>query len=139
LRAITLSRTDTMEHIVSHGTKTANLPFSDAVRVGEVLYLSGQLGNIPGTRDLAPGGIEAETRQMMENIARILNAQGLSFDNLIRCTVMLADMSQWSAFNEIYVTYFKPGRLPVRSAFGTNGLALGAAVEMECTAWMGKN
>ena len=126
-----------MEHIVSHGTKAANLPFSDAVRVGEVLYLSGQLGNIPGTRNIVSGGIEAETRQMMENIARVLNAQGLSFDHLIRCTVMLADMSQWPAFNEVYVTYFKPGRLPARSAFGTNGLALGAAVEMECTAWAG--
>ena len=126
-----------MEHIVSHGTKAANLPFSDAVRVGEVLYLSGQLGNIPGRRNIVPGGIEAETRQMMENIARVLNAQGLSFDHLIRCTVMLADMSQWPAFNEVYVTYFKPGRLPARSAFGTNGLALGAAVEMECTAWAG--
>jgi 2-iminobutanoate/2-iminopropanoate deaminase len=126
-----------MEHIVSHGTKAANLPFSDAVRAGDVLYLSGQLGNIPGTRNIVPGGIEAETRQMMENIARVLNAQGLSFDHLIRCTVMLADMSQWGAFNEIYVTYFKPGRRPARSAFGTNGLALGALVEMECTAWMG--
>ena len=126
-----------MEHVVSHGTKAANLPFSDAVRVGEVLYLSGQLGNVPGTRTIVPGGIEAETRQMMENIARVLNAQGLSFDNLIRCTVMLADMSQWPAFNEVYVTYFKPGRLPARSAFGTNGLALDAAVEMECTAWAG--
>jgi reactive intermediate/imine deaminase len=127
-----------MEHIVSHGTKAANLPFSDAVRVGEVLYLSGQLGNIPGTRNIVSGGIEAETRQMMENIARVLNAQGLSFDQLIRCTVMLADMSQWRAFNDIYVTYFKPGKLPARSAFGTNGLALGAAVEMECTAWVGE-
>jgi 2-iminobutanoate/2-iminopropanoate deaminase len=126
-----------LEHIISHGTKSANLPFSDAVCVGEVLYLSGQLGNIPGTRNIVPGGIEAETRQMMENIARVLNAQGLSFDNLIRCTVMLADMSQWPAFNEVYVTYFKPGRLPARSAFGVSGLALGAAVEMECTAWMG--
>ncbi len=123
-----------MEHIVSHGTKAANLPFSDAVRVGEVLYLSGQLGNIPGTRNIVPGGIESETRQMMENIARVLNAQSLSFDNLIRCTVMLADMSQWPAFNEVYVTYFKPGRLPARSAFGVSALALGAAVEMECTA-----
>jgi len=103
-----------------------------------MLYLSGQLGNLPGTRDLAPGGIEAETRQMMENIARVLNGQGLSFDNLVRCTVMLADMAQWPAFNDIYVTYFKPGRLPVRSAFGVKALALGAAVEMECTAWMGE-
>jgi len=126
-----------MEHIVSRGTRDANLPFSDAVCVGDMLYLSGQLGNVPGRLELVPGGIEAETRQMMENIARVLNAQGLSFDHLVRCTVMLSDMSQWRAFNEIYVTYFKPGKMPARSAFGVKALALGAAVEMECTAWTG--
>ena len=125
-----------MEHIVSHGRKPPTCPFPTRYAWARC-SLSGQLGNIPGTRDIVPGGIQAETRQMMENIARILNAQELSFDNLIRCTVMLSDMSQWAAFNEIYVTYFKPGRLPARSAFGTAGLALGASVEIECTAWIG--
>ena len=69
-----------MDFIVSHGTKSVGLPFSDAVRAGDVLCLSGQIGHRPGTLELVPGGIEAETRQMMENIARILNAQGRSFD-----------------------------------------------------------
>ena len=127
-----------MEFITSHGTRAAGLPFSDAVRVGDVLYLSGQLGNVPGKMELAPGGIEGQTRQMMEHIARILNANGLSFDDVFKCLVMMKDMSEWTAFNKVYLTYFKPDRLPARSAFGTSGLALGAAVEMECWAYAGK-
>ena len=123
-----------MEHIVSHATKSANLPFSDAVRVGDMLYLAGALGAVPGTMKIVPGGIEAETRQMMENIARTLNEQKLSFDNLVRCTVFLTNMSEWSKFNQVYVPYFTPGKLPVRSALGVTALALGACVEMECTA-----
>lgn len=118
--------------------KAAGLPFSQAVRVGDVLYLSGQLGNKPGTLELVPGGIEAEARQTMENIGAVLKANGLSFDDVIKCTVMMADMSQWGAFNKIYVQYFKPDRLPARSAFGANGLALGAALELECMAYMPK-
>jgi reactive intermediate/imine deaminase len=127
-----------MEFITSHGTRAAGLPFSDAVRVGDVLYLSGALGNVPGTTELVPGGIEAETRAMMENIARVLNANGLSFDDVFKCLVMMKDMSEWPTFNKIYVSYFKPDRLPARSAFGASALALGAAVEMECWAYAGK-
>jgi len=127
-----------VEFFTSHGTRTAGLPFSDAVRVGDTLYLSGQIGNLPGTLELAPGGIAGQTRQMMENIARVLNAQGLSFDDVFKCLVMMGDMSEWVAFNKIYVPYFKSDRLPARSAFGASGLALGAAVEMECRAYAGK-
>lgn len=127
-----------MEFIVSHGTRAAGLPFSDAVRVGDIVCLSGQIGVLPGTMELAPGGIEPQTRQMMENIARILNANGLSFDDIFKCTVMMADMSQWSAFNKVYTEYFKQNRLPARSAFGATALALGAAVEMECWAYAGR-
>jgi len=127
-----------MDFIVSHGTRSAGLPFSDAVRVGELLCLSGQIGHHPGTLKLVTGGIGAETRQMMDNIARILNAEGRSFDDIFKCTVMLANMSEWEEFNKIYLEYFKPDRLPARSAFGANGLALGAAVEMECWAWAGE-
>ena len=83
---------------------------------------------------LAPGGIAGETRQMMENIRSVLAARGLGFDDVFKCTVMLADMTLWPDFNKIYTGYFKLDRLPTRSAFGTNGLALGAAVEMECWA-----
>jgi reactive intermediate/imine deaminase len=126
-----------MEFISSHGTKSMGLPFSDAVRAGNVLHLSGQIGNLPGRLELVPGGLGPETRQMMENIARVLNSAGLSFNEVFKCTVMLADMSRWTEFNDIYVSYFDSGHLPARSAFGASGLALGAAVEMECCAWAG--
>jgi reactive intermediate/imine deaminase len=116
----------------------AKLPFSQAVRIGDVLYLSGALGNLPGTRQVVPGGIEAETKQTMDNIAAVLAANGLSFDDVFKCTVMLADMAKWEDFNKVYVTYFKSDRLPARSAFGAGGLALGAQVELECWAYAGK-
>ncbi len=123
--------------IQSRGTKDAGLPFSDAVRVGDVMYFSGALGNVPGKMELVPGGIEAETRQMFDNIARSLEQNGLSFDDVFKCQVFLADMTEWPAFNKIYIEYFKPDRPPVRSALGANGLALGARVEMEIAAFAG--
>ncbi|MEQ1754064.1 MAG: RidA family protein [Micropepsaceae bacterium] len=126
-----------MQYISSPQFKAAGLPFSEAVRVGDVLYLSGCLGNIPGKLQLVPGGMEAEARQTMENIGRVLSRNGLSFDHVIKCTVMLADMGKWSDFNKVYASYFNSSRLPARSAFGANGLALGAQVELECLAYMG--
>lgn len=117
--------------------RAAGLPFSEAVRVGEVLYLSGALGNVPGTQELVLGGLEAETRQTMVNIGRVLRAHNLTFDDVFKCTVMLADMNEWAAFNRVYLTYFKPDRLPARSAFGAAALALGARVELECWAYVG--
>jgi 2-iminobutanoate/2-iminopropanoate deaminase len=127
-----------MHFFNSPAAAAAKLPFSQAVRVGDILYLSGALGNLPGTRQVVAGGIEAQTRQTMENVGAVLNANGLSFDDIFKCTVMLADMAKWEDFNKVYVTYFKPGRLPARSAFGANGLALGAQVELECWAYTGK-
>ena len=125
-----------IEYLSPPEFKAAKLPFSQAVRVDNVLYLSGQLGNKPGTMELVPGGVEAQARQTMENIGAVLKANGLGFDDVIKCTVMMADMKEWGAFNRIYVQYFKPDRLPARSAFGANGLALGAALELECMAYM---
>ncbi|HVZ68157.1 MAG TPA: RidA family protein [Rhizomicrobium sp.] len=127
-----------IEFIRSHGSKAAGLPFSDAVRVGDFFFLSGALGHVPGKAEVVPGGIEAEARQTMENIARTLEQNGLTFDNVFKCTVFLADMKLWPAFNKVYLEYFKPDRLPARSAFGVNGLALGALLEMECVAYAGK-
>jgi len=127
-----------MEFIRSHGNREAGLPFSDAVRVGDTLYLSGAMGVLPGTMQLAPGGLEAETRQMFQNIARTLEQNGLSFRDVFKCLVMLADMKNWPAFNKIYLEYFdNPDRLPARSAFGANGLALGGRIEMEVVAHFG--
>jgi 2-iminobutanoate/2-iminopropanoate deaminase len=127
-----------LQFFSSPGARAAKVPFSQAVRVGDVLYLSGSLGNVPGKLELVPGGMEAEAKQTMENIAAVLKAHDLSFDDVFKCTVMMADMSKWADFNKVYVTYFKPDRLPARSAFGANGLALGAQVEVECWAYAGK-
>lgn len=127
-----------MKFYRSAAAKEAHLPFSEAVRVGDVLYLSGALGNVPGRMELVPGGLEAETHQTMRNIERVLRDNGLTLDDVFKCTVMLADMADWPAFNKAYTPYFNPDRLPARSAFGAGGLALGAAVELECWAWAGK-
>jgi reactive intermediate/imine deaminase len=110
-----------------------NVPFSAAVRQGDVLYLSGQLGTLAGTRTLAPGGIQAEARQAIFNIQSILGANGLGLKDVIRCTVMLADIGDWAAFNDVWVSMFSEP-YPARSAFATSGLALGGRVEVECTA-----
>jgi len=112
---------------------SANRPFSEAVRVGNLLILSGQIGRNPETGALPPGGIKPETKQTMENIKRTLEKYGSSLDQVVKCTVMLADISEWSAMNEVYVTYFVDHK-PARSAFGTSGLALGARLEIECWA-----
>ena len=127
-----------MEFYRSAAAKEAGLPFSEAVHVGDVLYLSGALGHVPGRLELVPGGLEPEVHQTMKNIERVLHDNGLTLGDIFKCTVMLADMSEWPAFNKIYLQYFKPDRLPVRSAFGASGLALGAQVELECWAYAGK-
>jgi reactive intermediate/imine deaminase len=127
-----------LQFISSPAVKAAKLPFSAATRVGDVLYLSGCLGNVPGKMELVPGGMEAEARQTMENIKNVLAENGLTFDHVFKATVMLADMKLWGDFNKVYVTYFNPDRMPARSAFGANGLALGALVEVECMAYCGK-
>ena len=121
------------EYLNSGKVFPAGIPLSEAVRVGDTLYLSGQVGIVPGTMKLAPGGLEGETRQTMENIKTSLEAHGYSMNDLVKCLVMLADISQWATFNEVYKSYFGE-RYPARSAFGANGLAIGAQVEVECIA-----
>ena len=101
-----------------------------------MLYLSGQLGNKPdGT---LPQGIEAQARQTMDNIGAVLKRSNLDFGDVVKCTVMLDNMADWPAFNRVYVTYFPDGKFPARSAFGADGLALGALLEVECWAYAGK-
>ena len=111
------------------------LPFSAAVRVDDVLNLSGQMGfREDGT--LAEG-MEGQARQALENVRAVLTSAGLGFSDVFHCTVMLADMGQWAAFNDVYLEYFSDP-LPTRSAFGVNGLALGGLVELECQAYAEK-
>ena len=112
------------------------LPFSEAVRIGSLLYLSGQVGNVPGTTELVPGGIAAETTQALENIKAIVERNGSSLDLVVKCTVFLADISEWQKMNEVYRTYFSNAP-PARSALAASGLALGARVEIECIAVVG--
>jgi reactive intermediate/imine deaminase len=107
-------------------------PFSPAVRVGNLLFLAGKVGT-DSTGQLVAGGIRAETRQVMQNIRAELQRNGASMDRVVKCTAFLADMSEWSVMNEVYASFF-PGPKPARSAFGANGLALGARVEIECIA-----
>ncbi|CDG83549.1 RidA family protein [Janthinobacterium agaricidamnosum] len=114
-----------------HATEGSPYPFSDAVRVGDTIYLSGQIGLGP---DGLADGFEAQSRQMMDNVAATLKSMGLGMQHLVKCSVMIADMSKWSRFNDIYITYFEAGRYPARCAMGSNGLALGAELEIDCIA-----
>jgi reactive intermediate/imine deaminase len=108
-------------------------PFSPAVKTNGFIFLSGQIGTDSTGARIVPGGIQAETRQTMNNIRDILTRAGSSMDKVVKCTVFILDMAEWPAMNEVYVTYFK-GPPPARSAAGASGLALGARVEIECIA-----
>lgn len=122
-----------IEHYTSENTTKMNLPFSDAVIVDNMIYLSGQLGNIPGSFKLVEGGIRAEAKQTMQNIKTVLAANGATMEDIIKCQVFIEDIKEWGVFNEEYVKFF-PNKKPARSALGANGLALGARVEVECMA-----
>jgi reactive intermediate/imine deaminase len=111
------------------------MPFSEAVRAGDFLIVSGQIGSLPGKMALAPGGITGQTRQAIENVGSILRRHGATLRDVVECTVFLADMKDWPAFNTVYKEYFKPP-FPARSATGASGIALGARVELQCTAFV---
>ena len=117
----------------SSAANAAARTLSEFVRVGNMLYLSGKLGT-DSTGKLAPGGIGPETKQTLENIKAVLEKNGSSMDNVVKCTVMMADIKEWADMNTVYVTFFKKERLPARSAFGTSGLVNSARVEIECVA-----
>ena len=124
--------TASLEFLTPYGPPTR--PFSPAVRVGDVVFLSGQIGvRADAQGALVPGGIQAETRQTLENIRDVLQKIGLSMEHVAKCTVMMADMKEWDAMNQVYTTFF-PVNKPARSAFGATALALGARVEIECMA-----
>jgi 2-iminobutanoate/2-iminopropanoate deaminase len=122
------------EFLASPETVALSLPFSDAVRAGNLLFVSGQLGTVPGKDELASGGIGPEAKQALENVKAILERHGSSLNDVVKCTVFLADIREWSEFNAVYRGFF-PAHFPARSAFGTTGLALGARVELECIAY----
>lgn len=109
-----------------------NAPYSLATQVDNIVYLSGQIpldenGNMPET-------MTAQSHQVMKNIKKTLSSIGLAMEDIFKCTVMVDDIKQWPDFNAVYVTYFSRGQLPARSAFGVDGLPMGAMVEVECMA-----
>jgi reactive intermediate/imine deaminase len=122
-----------VEFLNSGKVVPATLPFSEAVRVDDTLYLSGQIGIEPGTMKVVPGGIREEARQALANIKTSLEANGYAMRDVVKCTVMLADIAEWASFNEVYKTFFA-APYPARSALGASGLALGARVEVDCIA-----
>ena len=122
-----------VEFLKSNAVLPASLPFSDGVRVDSLIILSGQIGVKPGTLELVPGGIVPEARQTFENIRLTLEAHGGSLKDVVRVQIMLADMADWPRFNEVYREFFAEP-WPARSAFGANGLALGACMEVEAFA-----
>ena len=119
-------------NVITAAGEPEGLPFSPAIKAGGMIYLSGQVGNLPGTLDL-PEGVAAQTRQTMENIKTVLEAAGASLYDVVKCTVFLDNIDDWGAMNEVYITFWD-GHPPARSALGADGLALGALLEIECIA-----
>jgi len=116
----------------THEPKKTNAPFSDVVQVGNLFFLSGQVGMDHSTRKLVTGGIKQETKQTLENIKAVLKHHNMNMNDVVKCTVILSDINDFSAFNEVYKTYFP--QKPARTTFAAKGLAVGAKIEIECIA-----
>ena len=124
-----------VEYFVSETSKELNFPFSDAAIVGNIIYVSGQIGSKPGTREVVEGGISAETTQTLNNIKMVLNDLGSNSDKIFKCLCMLEDINDYNEMNKAYTTFFNSrDNLPSRSTFAGSGLALGAKIEIECWA-----
>ena len=114
----------------------AGLPFPSAVRAGDTIYVSGQVGHLPGELRLVEGGLEAEARQALAYMRQAVELAGGSLNHVVKCTVFFADMADFQAFNEIYADFFGAHR-PARSGLEVQALALGARIEIECIALAG--
>jgi len=123
---------ETPVYHASHEPKKTSAPFSDAVQVGNTFYLSGQIGMDHGTRELVEGGIEAETRQTLDNIKAVLAHHDLEMGDVVKAMVVLDDITDFAAFNAIYETYFP--QKPARTTFAAEALARGAKIEIEVVA-----
>ena len=121
-----------VEYLQSDSHKKSDAPYSQAVRVGDMLYLSGVIGSKPGESGLVAGGIKPETRQAMENVKTLLETYGSSLDEVVKCMCMLGDIADYSDMNEVYKKFFPENR-PARSTFAVD-LPIGAKIEIECMA-----
>ena len=115
------------------GVESGPYPFSQVVEANGFVYLAGQVGDAPGSHGAVPGGIEAETRAVLDNVGRLLTAAGLGFEDVVRCTVYLRDLDDFAAMNAVYREYF-PTDPPARATVGVTALAADYAIEIEVTA-----
>lgn len=119
--------------IIAEKAPKAIGPYSVAIRAGELIFISGTLGIHPQTGDLVSGGIEAQTRKALENLANVLEAGGSSLDQVVKTTVFLQDMGEFPAMNNVYASFFSQDP-PARSTVEVAALPKGAAVEIEAIA-----
>jgi 2-iminobutanoate/2-iminopropanoate deaminase len=115
------------------GEPPSTLPFSKVIEANGFVFLAGQVGDTPESHGVVPGGIEAETRAMLDNVGRLLKAVGLGYGDVVKCTVYLADIADFAAMNAVYREYF-PTEPPVRATVQVVALALEARVEIEVMA-----
>lgn len=126
-----------VEFLDTDERRAMGLAYSEGVRLGEHIYLSGVLGLQPGTTQLVAGGIKEETRAAMDAIKRALERYGSSMDRIVKCTVIVADIAEYGAMNEVYLSYFGETR-PARTGFAASGIPAGASVEIDCIAAAGR-
>jgi 2-iminobutanoate/2-iminopropanoate deaminase len=123
-----------MKKIISTSDAPAAIgPYSQGVRIGSTIYYSGQIPLDPKTGQIVSGGVDVQTRRVMENIGGLLKAEGLTFDNVAKTTIFLADINDFQAVNEIYGSYFKQAP-PARSTVQAGALPKGARIEIETIA-----
>jgi 2-iminobutanoate/2-iminopropanoate deaminase len=115
------------------GLEPGGYPFSTVVEANGFVFLAGQVGDAPGSHGAVPGGIEAETRAMLDNVGRLLEAVGLGFGDVVKCTVYVRDFADFAAFNAVYREYF-PTDPPTRATVGVTALAEDFNVEIEVLA-----
>src|SRR6476469_10284133 len=115
------------------GIPPSSLPFAKVVEANGFVFLAGQIGDAPGSNGPVPGGIEAETRAMLDNVGRLLKAVGLDYGDVVKCTVYLTDFDDFAAMNRVYRVYF-PTNPPTRATVGVSRLALGCRIEIEVLA-----
>jgi len=123
-----------MKKIISTSEAPAAIgPYSQGVRLGSTIYLSGQIPLDPKSGQIVAGGIDAQTKRVMENIGAVLRAEGLTFENVVKTTIFLADLGDFQTVNEIYGSYFKQAP-PARSTVQVAALPKGARLEIEVIA-----
>jgi 2-iminobutanoate/2-iminopropanoate deaminase len=115
------------------GIEASSLPFSQVVEANGLVFLAGQVGSVPGESNAVPGGIAAETRQMLDNVGLLLRAVGLDYRDVVKSTVYLRDFADFEAMNQVYREYF-PTEPPTRATVGVTALARDFGIEIEVIA-----